>query len=175
MRIFDALLGSTPKWARQLPTWLRPPASQIRRIEAIRRRFGIPHPDLFAFIAGHAVSSRRTMELHYKQLQQNDPSATEGDVLTALLWSRVLSGLATNDDLFKIAVCPDGGQLTSVCSIDHPGYHEHQARSIALSLGSFERLCAAVLKEEVASTVTVPPLPAFEQAVREIERILQEA
>jgi hypothetical protein len=94
MRIFDALLGSTPKWARQLPAWLRPPASQIRRIEAIRRRFGIPHSDLFAFIAGHAVSSKRTIESHYRQLQQRNPSATEEDVLTALLWSRVLSGLA---------------------------------------------------------------------------------
>lgn len=54
----------TPRWARQLPDYMRLTTAQVDRLEDIRKRVGASHDEFLIHIAGHPEMTRRV--LHYQ-------------------------------------------------------------------------------------------------------------
>jgi len=157
MSIFNRL----PKWARMLPSHLRPNNDQLKALEAIRREMSINHNMFFSHIAGHPETTRRLQLDIYRQLKEESPNAPEEDILESLLfsrWSAQGGNALFNLDRF----------------VDNPDDFKEHLIEIVRKYHSCESLIDAILRFESENYFSIPPSSHLKDAANRISRILAE-
>ena len=156
-------LRGLPEWAAQLPSHLRPAPDQIRRLEVIGEKAGVSHTDFLMHIAGHPETARRVQRHMYRQIKQQMPAASEREVLTQLLLSRLTSAFGQGSDLFDLAAIADDEAAVTARVDDIISRHS-----------DLESLVDAMIEDEERRERPVPAAPGFEDAVRRVSEILSE-
>ncbi len=78
-----------PKWVRGIPPPARPDEARIRAIETFRKQHRIPHEPMFLKVVGSATTTRKIQRHIYLQMKAQQPTASENDLLAAVLVSRL--------------------------------------------------------------------------------------
>ena len=155
----DILYG-IPEWADQLPEYMRPTPDQINQLEALRQQVQVPHEAFYLVIAGHPATTRKVQYYHYNELKSQQPDWSHYQILEALIRSRWSAGMANGYDLFGLGGCS-------------PEEMENKITKIAKQAGTVDAL--ANLFVEAEGINEIPPLPDYEWARAEVDRILGES
>lgn len=154
------LSRSHPEWVERLPPHLRPDPGQIERLEALRRRLGVPHDEFHLHIAGHPATTRRVQHHFYADLKRRSRHLDHDQRLAALVRSRWQASLNAGRDLFGLGQCDVDTFETRVAEL------ARQAKTV-------DGLTDLFIEEESKWSV-IPPAPGFEWAAAEISEILGE-
>ncbi len=69
------------EWLKLLPEQLKPNGKLVRQLERVRRDFDMPHEE-FAFRVGNSpIVFRKVIESTVEQLREDDPTASQRDLL----------------------------------------------------------------------------------------------
>lgn len=79
-----------PIWLKKLPFNLRPDQSKVKKLEALRSKYSIPH-DLFTMrILSSPAITRQVQENVYIQVQKEKPLASQKELLETVFMTRAL-------------------------------------------------------------------------------------
>jgi hypothetical protein len=162
MSLLDFFLG-LPRWAKELPTHVRPSSDQIRRLETIRTNYGVSDQDFLMYIAGHSETTRRVQKFFYNQLKNQMPNASEREVLKQLLLSRLTTALGQGSDIFGIA------------SLEDESAFDAQIDQVISQHTNLESLIDAMIEYEKHQEYQLPASPGMEDAIRKVDEILAES
>ena len=89
-------------WLEQLPRNLRPDEDKCEELEAVRRRYHLPHDLFVGIVASSPGITRRVQENIYADRKQRMPEASEKELLQAVFKNRVFpqnpGGLRITDE-----------------------------------------------------------------------------
>lgn len=83
------------KWYRILPYHLKPKATKIKKLEALRVELGFSHSLFMAGIANSRWAVIRVQEATLKNLKRNMPNATDKELWKGVLFTRLEVKLKT--------------------------------------------------------------------------------
>lgn len=135
--------NAMPQWARELPQHLRPSNDQIHRLEEVRNQAGISNSEFFMHISSHPETTHRLHRYLYDQVKQQDPSASEQNILKLLILNRLTISAGSN--LFGL----------ETCVTDEETFDKHIQEIIEM-YPSVEALTEAIVQEERKDGSTSP-------------------
>jgi len=161
-RLQEEFLGFLPRWARQLPEYMRPTTMQTERLENIRKSIGISHDEFFTHIEGHRETSKKMQMDLYQQYKDENPEWPEGDIL-AVVFLTCLPARGSHDPLHGSSLFGLDPQDESI---------EWRVGEVIERYGNIEALAEAIADE--AQPTASPLAPEFEGVAMEITQILAE-
>jgi hypothetical protein len=155
-----------PQWARELPEYLRPSPDQIHRLENLRNQIGINNSEFFMHISSHPETTRRLQLYLYNHVKKQDKSASEQDILKALVMNRFTIATSMGSDVFELA---KAGAVS-----DHA--FDLRLHEIVENYPSLEALTNAIIQDDkdMGLETDIPTSPEFESAARRVTAILRD-
>ncbi len=160
MGLLDFLRGM-PTWASRLPPRSRPSPKQISELETLRHAAGVSTTEFYLHIASHPETTRRVQKDIYNQIRQQQPDASEADVLKQVILSRLAALIGAGADLFDLSAQEAAG-----------GDVDAEFDRLVRRYNSLDSLVAAMIKYEEDSGHRVPGAPEFADTARRVTEIL---
>ena len=86
----------TPKWARSLPSNLRPDKKRINELERLRIQYKIPHEAMAICIGQSKTTTRKVQQNALRYFRLHSPNSSEKELLKMVLISRLQISQLTN-------------------------------------------------------------------------------